>query len=93
MHLAPIPHEPGHGSLHFWLMQAILLEQSEFITHSGLQFGGFPIKVGKQAQDGLPPISLHSELGPHGVGTQGFCSVMTGETAAKSYLPLHLKYF
>lgn len=28
--------------------------------------------MGKQEQDGEPPMSLHSEFGPHGDGTHGF---------------------
>ena len=59
------PHEPGQGSLHFRLMQAKLLEHSLLLTHSGLQFGGEPIKSGKQAQDGLSLIVWYMELGPH----------------------------
>lgn len=43
LHSALIPQEPGHGSVHFSLMQAKLLGHSGFITHSGLQFGGFPM--------------------------------------------------
>lgn len=72
LHCAPVPQEPGQGSLHFCLIQALLLEHSGLIEHSGLQFGGLPINVGKQEQEGDPPISLHSEFGPHGDGTQGF---------------------
>ncbi len=48
------------------------------MVHSGLQFGGLPTKVGKQEQDGLPPMSLHSEFGPQGDGTHGF---RTGTTS------------
>lgn len=40
---APEPQEPGHGSLHFSLMHALLLEHSELIEHSGRQLGGEPI--------------------------------------------------
>jgi hypothetical protein len=36
------PQLPGHGSTHFSRIQARLLEHSEFIWHSGLQFGGDP---------------------------------------------------
>lgn len=34
------PQDPGHGSWHFWRMQAWLLAHSWFMEHSGLQFGG-----------------------------------------------------
>lgn len=40
--------------------------------HSGLQFGGRPIKFCTQEQAGVFPITLHKELGPQGDGTQGF---------------------
>lgn len=38
-----IPHDPGHGSVHFWFMQAFSDGHSELITHSGRQLGGIPI--------------------------------------------------
>lgn len=53
-------------------MQARLLGHSELIVHSGLQFGGLPVYPNKHEQEGAPPISLHSEFGPQGEGTQGF---------------------
>lgn len=43
LHSAPVPHDPGQGSVHFSLIQAKLLAQSGFMVHSGLQFGGTPI--------------------------------------------------
>lgn len=43
LHKAPVPQEPGQGSLHFSLIHARLLVHSELSTHSGLQFGGFPM--------------------------------------------------
>lgn len=49
-----------------------MLEHSGLITHSGLQFGGLPMKLGKQEQDGEPLISLHSLFDPQGEGTHGF---------------------
>lgn len=78
LHSAMIPQEPGHGSTHFWFMQAKLLEHSEFIVHSGLQFGGVPKKFGKHEQDGTDPTSLHWLFGPHGDGTHGL--TITGST-------------
>jgi len=45
--------------------------------HSGLQFGGEPIKSGKQEHEGDCPLTWHCELGPHGEGTHG-CSTGTG---------------
>lgn len=52
-------------------MQALLLSHSELETHSGLQFGGDPMYVGLQEQDGLVPIALQSAFGPQGNGKQG----------------------
>lgn len=69
---ADAPQDPGHGSIHFCLIQAKLLGHSELIEHSGRQFGGFPKYSGKQEQEGVPPTSRHWEFGPHGEGTQGF---------------------
>lgn len=72
LHSAFIPHEPGHGSIHFSLIQALSLEQSEFIVHSGRQFGGVPMYFCKQEQDGRPLNSTHNENGPQGDGRHGF---------------------
>lgn len=71
-HWAFAPQDPGQGSLHFSLIHAKFVEHSELIVHSGLQFGGPPIYVGKQVQTGDWLTSLHSLFGPHGEGTQGF---------------------
>lgn len=71
-HTAPEPQAPTQGSLHFSRMHAKLLGHSELIVHSGRQVGGLPKKLGKQEQDGTPPTSLHSLLGPHGDGIHGF---------------------
>jgi len=43
LHVAYIPHEPGHGSRHFSLTQARFPGHSALIVHSGRQFGGRPI--------------------------------------------------
>lgn len=59
-------------------MQARLAGHSELIEHSGRQFGGAPMYVGRHEQAGLSPINLHSEFAPHGVGMHGFFgSVLT----------------
>lgn len=71
-HSALIPHIPGQGSLHFWLMHAKWLAHSLLLTHSGLQLGGTPMYSGKHEQEGLSPDALHWEYGPHGVGWHGF---------------------
>lgn len=43
------------------------------MTHSGLQFGGRPMKFGRQEQAGTFPSTLQCEWGPQGDGIQGFC--------------------
>lgn len=43
LHMALSPHDPGHGSIHFSRIHALLLIHSELIVHSCLQFGGAPI--------------------------------------------------
>lgn len=67
-HSELVPQLPRQGSLHFRLMHARLKEHSLFVTHSGRQVGGIPIKSGKHEQDGDCPIMRHSEFGPHGDG-------------------------
>ena len=78
LHWAPVPQEPGQGSRHFSRMQAKLLGQSGLMVHSGLQFGGVPIYVGKQEQEGVLPTLRHCELGPHGFGRHGLISTGLG---------------
>lgn len=63
---------PTQGFLHFMFMQYKWVGHSLLLTHSGLQFGGEPIKSGKQEHDGDWPWTLHCEFGPQGDGTQGF---------------------
>lgn len=57
--LAFMPQDPGHGSRHFSLIQALLLGHSELIEHSGRQLGGAPMYVDKHEQDGEPLTSRH----------------------------------
>jgi hypothetical protein len=45
------------------------------VVHSGRQLGTLPTKSGKQEQAAWTPITLHSELGPHGEGTHGLASL------------------
>lgn len=75
LHCAPAPHDPGHGSLHFSLIQAKLLAHSALIRHSGRQFGGDPMYVGKQEQDGMFPTAWQMEFKPQGDGTHGLVGV------------------
>lgn len=41
-HLVLRPQVPGHGSEHFWSIQALSRGHSELTTHSGLHPGGVP---------------------------------------------------
>lgn len=47
------------------------MAHSLLLIHSGLQFGGDPIYSCKQEHEGESLITLHSELGPHGLGLHG----------------------
>lgn len=71
---ALIPHVPGQGSTHFWLLQASFWGHSELVTHSGLQVGGAPMYPGTQEQIAWPLFWRHWELGPQGEGWQGLVS-------------------
>lgn len=53
-------------------MQARLLSHSLLLTHSGLQFGGVPIKLERHEHEGEFPTILHKLLNPQGDGLQGF---------------------
>lgn len=81
LHSAFVPQDPGQGSLHFLLIQAILVAHSVLLVHSGRQLGGDPIYSFMQLHWALSPFSMHSELGPHGEGRQGF--TFTGGVAAR----------
>ncbi len=76
-----MPHRPGQGSWHFWLVQALSGAQSEFMTHSGRQLGGLPIIPGRQEQSQRSPTTRGGLLlGPQGSGLQG-SSATTGSMA------------
>lgn len=70
-HIALFPQLPMQGSEHLLCMQAKSNGHSEFIVHSGLQFGGLPMKLLEQAQTAFNPLRRQIELGPHGEGLQG----------------------
>lgn len=74
-HWALKPHVPGHGSLHFWLMQASFCAQSELIVHSGRHEGGLPIYPWTHLHIAMPLTSWQWLLGPHGDGEQGFVTI------------------
>lgn len=86
LHSAFNPHEPGHGSRHFLLIQAMFLAHSVLLVHSGLQFGGDPINSARHLQSALSPFSVHWELGPHGDGRHGL--TFTGGVFAKIKDPI-----
>lgn len=71
---ALIPHVPGHGSLHFWCIQAWCWGQSVLTTHSGLHVGGVPTNPSWQEHTPWPSTSLQLLYGPQGEGTHGFVS-------------------
>lgn len=75
--MAPMPHVPGQGSTHFWLMQAWFRGHSELTTHSGLHVGGLPINPGTHEHTACPFISRHWLLGPQGDGLHGWISTGT----------------
>lgn len=64
--------------MHLFRIHALLLAHSELIKHSGLQFGGEPMKFDKQEHDGTPLLFLHWAFRPHGDGTQGSRSSSLG---------------
>lgn len=81
-HLAISPQAPIQGFLHLWFIQAAEWKQSELSTHSGLQFGGRPIKFNRQEHAGWEPITLHWELDPQGLGEHGFPRCLNGGCVA-----------
>lgn len=77
--LASIPHDPGQGSSHFCRTHANSAGHSEFIVHSGRQYGGEPTYPGRHEHAGPLANNWHREWGPQGDGVQdGGRSVVTG---------------
>lgn len=68
---ALIPHIPGQGSWHFWLIHALSERQSELTIHSGRQFGGDPTQISRHVQTACPLNIRHVLYGPQGEGLQG----------------------
>lgn len=60
------------GSTHFSRTQALVLEQSSFIVHSGEQRGGTPKYPGLQLHEADPWTSWQYEYIPQGFGEHGF---------------------
>lgn len=52
---------------------------SEFVTHSGRQFGGEPMWLGKHEQIAWLSFTRHCELAPQGDGTHGFTIAILNE--------------
>lgn len=72
-------------------MQARLNVHSLLETHSGRQFGGRPIKSGKQEQEGEPFIILQAEYGPQGDGSHGLTGLISKMAAVKYvYIYIHI---
>lgn len=80
------------GSWHFWFKQAWLEGHSLLLEHSGLQYGGEPVKFGKQVHDGIPDKSLHIEFGPHGDGVHGVISATGAPKITKWIFNQMFKY-
>lgn len=77
VHCALIPQVPGHGSIHFWLLQAMFAWQSELIIHSARQLGGVSKYPGIHEQTACSFIFRHWLFGPHGVGLHGSFGIIT----------------
>lgn len=71
LHSAPRPQVPSHGFRHFWFIQANCWSHSLLVTHSGRQFGGWPMKSGWHEHVGRSPITRQMLWLPHGLGSQG----------------------
>lgn len=82
-HLAWMPHVPGQGSLHFWLIQASFGRQSELRVHSGRHRGGDPRNSGAHVHTACSFNSRHMLFGPQGFGLHG---LVTGETIRERYI-------
>ena len=92
LHLAPIPHVPGHGFVHLWLLQASFCGQSVLTMHSGLQVGGLPKNPLMHEQTAWPFTILHSLLGPQGVGLHRLMGITSDRSKKKIWLGVHIHY-
>ena len=80
-HEALMPQSPGHGSTHFWFLQASSVGQSSLKIHSGRQFGGEPVIPDWHEQSHRSPFLLGGlAYGPQGLGLHGSSST-TGAIA------------
>lgn len=86
LHTALNPHTPGQGLIHLFLIQALSLEQSVLIVHSGRQppAVGLPKKPGKHSQRAVWPAVLQIVFIPHGDGLHGSCG--NGSSVKSKYL-------
>lgn len=92
LHLAPIPHAPGHGFVHLWLLQASFCGQSVLTMHSGLQVGGLPKNPLMHEQTAWPFTILHSLLGPQGVGLHRLMGITSDRSKKKIWLGVYIYY-
>lgn len=60
----------GHGWVHLKDTHVMSMGHSWLTRHSGLQFGGLPIKLLWHEHTGLPIFIWQTECGPHGLGLQ-----------------------
>ena len=82
-HCALMPQDPGHGFLHFWLIQARSREHSDDMMHSGLQpEAGLPKNPGTQVHTGRPSTASQREFGPHGLRSHGSSLGSTGSSGS-----------
>lgn len=66
--------------MHLLFVQALLLSQSELVTHSGLHpTYGSPKYSFRQVQEPAPFLSLQIAFGPQGEGLQGLINSVGGE--------------
>lgn len=83
-HSALIPQVPGQGSIHLFLLQALLNGQSEWTTHSGLHaMYGSPKYSGIHWQEAADLSLLQTAFDPHGDGLQGSITSTLGGTKIK----------
>lgn len=87
-----VPHGPGQGFMHFWLIQAKFDGHSALTTHSGRHPGGEPVNSGRQEQTAWSLITWHLLFGPQGDGEHGsFLSSIIKRIGLMKILNIKLK--
>ena len=80
-HSALMPQVPGHGSIHLFLLQALLEGQSEWTTHSGRHaMYGSPKYSGIHWHEAADLCLLQTAFDPHGDGLHGSITSTLGGT-------------